>query len=247
MNESLCTRCPIGIPRERKASTMCPPPTSRPAIAAQSFRARCPLSCTRSKPQPRRHALSIPVARRRAHPLPLALFTVHQLVIIVAEHVISIIIYRLGTACFLDSVLCRSLFEAFIMEITSTQNKRSHPPPYPNPEEAERAKVMESATKSSVNVNANANPNALIQPQPHHQDEDIENENAKFQSVKGIVSSPDNPATIRRLSQDDSSNTVSWHKRVVVHRVPRSDASRSMFVSSNQSKEGLSSQCCVIV
>jgi len=73
------------------------------------------------------------------------------------------------------------------------------------------------------------------------------NEKAKLKVVNGIVSSPDNPATVRRLSQEDSSNSVSWHKRVVVHRVPRSDASRSMFVSSSQSKEGLSSQCCVIV
>jgi len=246
MNESLCTRCPIGIPRERRALTMCRPPTSRPAIAAQSFRARCPRSHPHPQPQCQVLcvALSVPV------PVALSLSAAHQLIVVVVEDVISIIIYRFGTACFLDSVLCRSLFEAFIMEIASTQNKRSHPPPYSNPE------VMESTepnTKSNRtvngNANVNANANALLQSQsqPHPQHEDIEN--AKFKSVKGIVASPDNPATIRRLSQsqEDSSNTVSWHKRVVVHRVPRSDASRSMFVSSSQSKEGLSSQCCVIV
>jgi len=252
MRESLCTRCRIGTPRELRASTMCRPRTPRLATAAQSFEAeqpQRPLSLP-LLPQSHEHALRLPLPLRRRvarHPLPF----VNPLIIIVVEDVISIIICRLGTACFLDPVLCRPLFEAFTIDITTMQSKTSHPPSGPmlteeDAESASRRSANPKAMESSNNnpnrhrsANTNANPNAALQH------ENIEN--AKLKSVKGIVSSPDNPATIRRLSQDDSSNTVSWHKRVVVHRVPRSDASRSMFVSSSQSKEGLSSQCCIIV
>lgn len=112
----------------------------------------------------------------------------------------------------------------------------------PHPQHSANAPPPRSSSavrKSKENAVRKSNPQFLSPNDP---------EKAKLKVVNGIVSSPDNPATVRRLSQEDSSShTVSWHKRVVVHRVPRSDASRSMFVSSSQSKEGLSSQCCVIV
>lgn len=152
------------------------------------------------------------------------------------EDVISIIITRPGTALLFCPVSCRSI-EATISNATM-QHKITHPPPQPaNLEEANCAK---NAARSHVDI-VESNPNAPL----NEKHETIAKANCK--SVNGIISSPDNPATVRRLSQEDSSNTVSWHKRVVVHRVPRSDASRSMFVSSSQSKEGMSSQCCVIV
>lgn len=131
---------------------------------------------------------------------------------------------------------CRSLcFEA--PTTMSMQDPFSPPAVSNNNNKASRSANMASSS-SSNNNKAVRNSSNFLSPT---------NEKAKLKVVNGIVSSPDNPATVRRLSQEDSSNTVSWHKRVVVHRVPRSDASRSMFVSSSQSKEGLSSQCCVIV
>ena len=78
------------------------------------------------------------------------------------------------------------------------------------------------------------------------------NNNINNKRTEGILSSPSNPATLRRLSQangDEESmkkNEVSWHKRVVVHRVPRSDASRSMFHAKGKESNN-SSQCCIIL
>ena len=157
------------------------------------------------------------------------------------DDVIFIIITRIGTAIFFCPVSCRS-FEATTADATM-QNKIAHPPPSSNPSQPdlEEANCAKNAVRSN-NDSANSNPNA-----PLNEKHESIVEKANCKSVNGIISSPDNPATVRRLSQDDPSNTVSWHKRVVVHRVPRSDASRSMFVSSSQSKEGLSSQCCVVV
>jgi len=45
----------------------------------------------------------------------------------------------------------------------------------------------------------------------------------KETKVVGILSSPENPVT---LSRQSSTGEISWHKRVIVHSVPRNDGSR---------------------
>lgn len=224
-NEWLSIRCPIGIPPERRVSTTSPMAPMRPHATAAlwfSLRVWAPGDCRVVG----------------AHPVPHS----HSLIIIVVvvsvwlDDVNFIIITRIGTALFVCPIPCRS-FEAPIAD-TTMQNVMTHPPTDSKSSDLNQAPSDQNAARRDIE---NANPNAPLR----EKHENVEKANCK--SVNGIVSSPDNPATIRRLSQDDSTNTVSWHKRVVVHRVPRSDASRSMFVSNSQSKEGLSSQCCVIV
>ncbi len=74
-------------------------------------------------------------------------------------------------------------------------------------------------------------------------------DNEDNEDNEGILASPTNPATQRRLSQktdDGVNNGISWHKRVVVHRVPRSDASRSMFHAKNK-ESNHENQCCIVL
>lgn len=222
-NELLYIRCPIGILQERRASTMFPLKMKPLATAVQWFRTE--------------------LWARTVIAVQCPQFSVFILIIVFAvgvglrgEDVIFIIISRPGTSLLFCTVSCRSI-EATTAD-TTMQHKIAHPPPQPI--NLNEANCAQNAARSHVD-SADSNPNAPL----NEKHETIAKANCK--SVNGIISSPDNPATVRRLSQEDSSNTVSWHKRVVVHRVPRSDASRSMFVSSSQSKEGLSSQCCVIV
>lgn len=174
------------------------------------------------------------------------------------DNVNVVIISQLGLVLFRLICPCRPhplCFEAppssssliiIISQTMSSMHQQDRFSPSPHSVAANAPPTGSSSNKSSraaakgVRENAVRNSNQFLSPN--------DTEKAKLKVVNGIVSSPENPATVRRLSQaEDSSNTVSWHKRVVVHRVPRSDASRSMFVSSSQSKEGLSSQCCVIV
>merc|ERR1712079_188258 len=137
-----------------------------------------------------------------------------------------IIISAVGLIVFLSLCPCRVPFE------DSTFTRSMSMPQDPFSSRAANQQLEVAAAQSKAVRNSESN----LRTPPN------DTEKAKLKVVNGIVSSPDNPATVRRLSQDtDSSITVSWHKRVVVHRVPRSDASRSMFVSSSQSKEGLSS------
>eukprot|EP01084_Bolivina_argentea_P070791 128723_1 len=73
------------------------------------------------------------------------------------------------------------------------------------------------------------------------------NKSKTKQEPEGILASPKNPTTVRRLSQtDDVNKEISWHKRVVVHRVPRSDDSRSMFRSKGKESNN-ANQCCVVL
>jgi len=74
-------------------------------------------------------------------------------------------------------------------------------------------------------------------------------ENNENDNVGSNMASNSNPQTIRRLSQKDDQH-LSWHKRVVVHRVPKSDASRSMFKpnSSNNDNNRNNNGCqCIIL
>merc|ERR1712154_271753 len=90
----------------------------------------------------------------------------------------------------------------------------------------------------------NASNNKLLSS-PQNNKTDRNSKNNK--NAEGILASPSNPATLRRLSQtDDVNNEVSWHKRVVVHRVPRSDASRSMFHAKGKESNN-SNQCCIVL
>jgi len=225
MNESLCTRCPIGILRERRASMMSPMAQMRPhAIAVLWFRTNDNVPCV------------------DPHLSELIPFLIILVLGIVAHDVIFIIIIpsifiNRVSSHFLCSISCHS-FEALSTD-TTMQSKSFQAPTFlaSSDHKAEREKSDENTSRNNIenanlDSNMNSNPDASI--------------TVNCKSVNGIVSSPDNPATVLRLSQRGSTN-VSWHKRVVVHRVPRTDASRSMFVSGNQSKEGLSSQCCVIV
>jgi len=246
MNEWLCIRCPIGIPQERRASMMSPTAPMRPhATAALWFKAHlraisdfADVLGLQSQAQPQAQAQAQLVLFFHFH-FHFHSLTITIIVVVVSmwlDDVIFIIITHIGSAHFVYQIPCRSS-EAPIAD-TTMQNDITHHPTNSNSSDLNKAKSDQNAARSDIE---NANPNAPL----NEKHENVENANCI--SVNGIVSSPDNPATIRRLSQDDSTNTVSWHKRVVVHRVPRSDASRSMFVSSSQSKEGLSSQCCVIV
>jgi len=91
-------------------------------------------------------------------------------------------------------------------------------------------------TNSNINKNINNNNN-------------INDMNNNESITRGILASSKNPATLRRLSQtgdENTNNEVSWHKRVVVHRVPRSDASRSMFHSKGKESNN-SNQCCIVL
>merc|ERR1719192_429149 len=156
---------------------------------------------------------------------------------------------------FLCFVSCRS-FEVLSTD-TTMQSTLSQTPIslIPSVHNAKRGRFDQSRSRNHIqdtstdpDLNANANPYSNLNPNrkanasPNDKHQNLENVNCK--SVKGILSSPNNPATARRLSRRDPCS-VSWHKRVVVHRVPRSDASRSMFVAESASQEGLSSQCCV--
>eukprot|EP01083_Nonionella_stella_P114247 337596_1 len=91
-------------------------------------------------------------------------------------------------------------------------------------------------TNTNTNTDTNTNMNSNV------------NNNTNTQAAnEGILTSPLNPATRRRLSKTDSSyHEVSWHKRVVVHRVPRSDASRSMFHPKSK-ESNHSNQCCTLL
>jgi len=223
MSEWLCTRCRIGTPREHRVSTTRRRPTSKPAIAAPWFRAE------------RRAATHFPAQC----PLPI-IAPAATIAIIATVDVIATIISQIGTATPIRPRSCCP-FETPPAAAPTMQknNTSSHCPPYPNgpgPNLEERHSDQNTVRSNSDN----ANPEKLSNVE--HTDSNS--------VINGIISSPTNPATVRRLSQEKdakNSTAVSWHKRVVVHRVPRSDASRSMFVSSSQSKEGLSSQCCVIV
>ena len=96
-------------------------------------------------------------------------------------------------------------------------------------------------TVNSNNHSNNSNNNNI-------QDDDSNNDDNN-KRTEGILTSPSNPATLRRLENGDdkeSRNEVSWHKRVVVHRVPRSDASRSMFHAKGK-ESNKSSQCCIVL
>jgi len=98
--------------------------------------------------------------------------------------------------------------------------------------------------QNSTNLNESNEKNNKLLSSPQN------NENSKISKSgdnEGILASPNNPATLRRLSQtDDVNNEVSWHKRVVVHRVPRSDASRSMFHAKGKESNN-SNQCCIVL
>eukprot|EP01084_Bolivina_argentea_P103599 185555_1 len=95
-------------------------------------------------------------------------------------------------------------------------------------------KNNDDQTKENMNINSN-------------------NLSSSQQDAASILASPTNPTTVRRLSAIDPStlskstkSEVSWHKRVVVHRVPRSDASRSMFHSKGKESNN-SNQCCIVL
>lgn len=247
MSELLCIRCHIGIPREHRASTMFrTAQMTRHAIVVLWCRTTRSACCgTRSHSPELIPPLIILVLGLVAHD-----------VIFIVIVITSILIGRVSWP-FLCPFSCRS-FEALSAN-TTMQSTLSQTPIslIPSDLNVEREKFDQNTSRSNIedtnrsrnsNSNGNRNPTVScdvnVNASLNEKRENIENVNCK--SVKCILSSPDNPATVRRLSQRDSCN-VSWHKRVVVHRVPRSDASRSMFVTDNQSQEGLSSQCCVIV
>ena len=105
-------------------------------------------------------------------------------------------------------------------------------------------------TNSNSNNNNNNNNNYRNSNNNDMNNNNNNNNKDKSTTTRGILASSKNPATLRRLSQTGDENTnnneVSWHKRVVVHRVPRSDASRSMFHSKGKESNN-SNQCCIIL
>jgi len=140
----------------------------------------------------------------------------------------------------------------------------------PQQQQHQNTTVNKLEQASSVHMNDN-NPNNLdhrVNSNNHSNDEmnqsnnnnnnnNINNINNNNKRTEGILASPSNPATLRRLSQTNvgkhetnekksNRNEVSWHKRVVVHRVPRSDASRSMFHAKGKESNN-SSQCCIVL
>jgi len=246
MSESLYTRCPIGTHQEHRASMTSPTAQMKPhAIAVLWCRTTHCASCGTL-------CHSHPHSPELIHPLIILILGVVacDVIIIIMR---SILIDRF----FLCFVSCRS-FEVLstdtTMQSTLSQTPISQIPSVRNVKrgrfDQSRSRNHNQDTSTDPDLNANANPYSNLNPNrkanasPNDKHQNLENVNCK--SVKGILSSPNNPATARRLSRRDPCS-VSWHKRVVVHRVPRSDASRSMFVAESASQEGLSSQCCVIV
>jgi len=200
---------------------MCPLKMNRHAIAAQWFRTmpECPQSM----------AAVFVIVMVSSSSSSSSVCGGNVNIIIISQ--LGLVLFRLICPCRPHSLCFEAPPSSSLIIIISQTMSSMHP----HSVAANAPPTGSSSNKSSVR-----NSNQFLSPN--------DTEKAKLKVVNGIVSSPENPATVRRLSQaEDSSNTVSWHKRVVVHRVPRSDASRSMFVSSSQSKEGLSSQCCVIV
>lgn len=78
--------------------------------------------------------------------------------------------------------------------------------------------------------------------------DDDKNDKNKNGSVDSILSSPQNPNTVKRkeVQTQEGNNEVSWHKRVVVHRIPRQDASRSMW-NDRDKQQADQSKCCILL
>jgi hypothetical protein len=83
---------------------------------------------------------------------------------------------------------------------------------------------------------------------------------SKKEETKSILSSKQNPKTIKRKTENmdgdgccTKENEVTWHKRVNVHRVPKSDSSRSQFNNDNNSNDSQNrhhkhqAQCCTVL
>ena len=137
-------------------------------------------------------------------------------------------------------------------DINIVQQQQQHQSPQPQQEQRQNAtnsnsKQINNTLQSQNNMNANNNNNNNNNNSNNNSNPDDNNNNIDG-AADGILSSPTNPATLRRLSQtkDDKGTEVSWHKRVVVHRVPRSDASRSMFHAKGKEANN-SNQCCILL
>ena len=103
------------------------------------------------------------------------------------------------------------------------------------------------------NNKSNSNDDEHKKKQRRHSDKQQNGKGNKLDDVNSnktgtdsILSSPQNPNTLKRKHQSPENNEVSWHKRVVVHRIPRQDASRSMW-NDRDKQQTDQSKCCILL
>mmetsp|Transcript_69799 Transcript_69799/g.110952 ORF Transcript_69799/g.110952 Transcript_69799/m.110952 type:complete len:295 (-) Transcript_69799:2736-3620(-) len=242
MNAWLCILCRIGTPRALSLSRTCRTPLiSRRATAVSLYN---------------NHSVVLLILITTIYSTISTTSTVHSIISTFIFIFISVNITSSNTdiAISIDVILliitANEAQQAFSRQERDKLLDSSHS----QQAQAHLHSAHSSSAVSSVNKDMNDNTDDTQKQKQKDNDNDNENEKqskdqsntAHCKAAEGILSSPKNPATLRRLSQTEQNNEVSWHKRVVVHRVPRSDASRSMFQGKGKDSSH-SSQCCILL